>query len=1565
RSLEVAVQNYAPLTSIPLTSIGAVGPLVLLDIMLPTDQANPDWFGAVQMFVSSPSLAIYNSYLGQVELSHLPLAKWLTLPFVLPPDVVAKLSDGGYSDLTFTIALNVPYNENGHYLLDNLRFAADVTPVLFGIAVDKAGVTKAIFDYVTTAASTSIPYGPANALADQNGFIASPREVPPQTFVADPHAPFVGSLLGSQLTWTIGSHSVTATAQSTPLPTTTLPDGTHVVSLPDGRKVNIDSTPPAEPAVSSEPAVGAAFNGAIGAQLSVTPTGAAQYTVPIVIPPGVAGMAPALSLVYNSQSGNGIAGQGWDLGGQSMIYRCPRDAFHDGEARPVQMGAIEGVATDDGLCLDGQRLFLIADGTYRTEIDHNAVVTHSKDGTHERFKVVTKSGETRYYGFRSDSRVELPMIDADLGTKNVGAIWPMDRVVDTWGNYYDLHYNGDQADFTTRGLLLTEIDYTGHLANTGADPGSQGGAFTWVKFGYDFVDRPDVRRLRFGAASLPRNRRLTEITSPLGIYSLTYLPDEPTLPSRLQRIKYCSVAGNCMEPLEFDWEGGGYSWLPQPSAQAAFGQQNTYVLPIPLVKISGNEQRASGVAFADVDGDGKPDLLQAVSGSAEPFVEVSHVWRNTGHGWAQNDNWALPGPLANKDGTRAKGFLVDMDGDGLPDFVREGRFLCDHPESDNTCTRAMLVAFNRLKTQGTWVDEADEHGPTAIFGQSFFDQGGQSLDFKSGQAMIDVNGDGLTDFVNFGNDSTNFPALKVLLNKGPTVGFVTTNDYGGTEGVIQDYHFVDVNRDGLPDLVKPIPFNQGGGSRIYLNTGKLNAQGNVWRLFITLCPIGTTDVDGDGMFDGSTAKNLGGGVLDTTQFFSTGTGCTPDGGEPYGDAIDNLVNEFPGTGFLPSRTLVDFNADGLADLLAIPTQAAGGGGAPVDTSVHFHINTGTTWTLQTQYATVPVFPINGGSVTRPALDLNGDGVTDLLSSGAPGGPFDGEQKAWLNTFKPPIIKKFPSGLARKTEVAYVSITGADDQVGNTYSDPNAVAAGTVAFVTPMRVVKSVTADDALGGTGTATTTYRYESMRASKQSHLPQGFMKVITTDPARITTVSTFAQAYPYTGLLRSVTRYASISTSSDPNGTDRVLVAFATTETQYCDRVVDSFLPPACASNDTPNVYPSNTPLFLYPIHVKDTSRLLTDSTHDFSDEFIDKQITETDYRYDKFGNPLRTTTTIHNEYDVLKSDAVPETYTKETINSYGDPGSLQQQQGKATVVIVNSQRIAPVDGNNLSIGHHTTFEYQPVSFVQGLDGASITALALTKKQEEPNTGSPTEQHTAYAYDRFGNVRVTTVCGSDFTNCAVGAAGPADSPYRTSRVSYDPNDYPLPRGPGLVTSLGYNIGRFPVKRTNPMGHVEYSAYDPVKGGLLQKTDPNGLSVCYQYDDFGRLTAETARCGSDGPITTTTEYFLTSTADPANTKMVTVTRPATGATSWTYVDGLSRLVRELGRSFDGGLVETTTTFDNAGRVAFASKPHPAGVNPANTITTYDDLSRPKIVLQQLGNLGSFGGSVTKRVDIS
>jgi len=89
--------------------------------------------------------------------------------------------------------------------------------------------------------------------------------------------------------------------------------------------------------------------GTIAGGASVSPSGAATYQIPIEIMPGTGGMQPNVSVHYNSQSGNGLLGYGWNLSAVSAITRVGKTIYHDGA-----VGAPDST-TNDNLMMDGQR----------------------------------------------------------------------------------------------------------------------------------------------------------------------------------------------------------------------------------------------------------------------------------------------------------------------------------------------------------------------------------------------------------------------------------------------------------------------------------------------------------------------------------------------------------------------------------------------------------------------------------------------------------------------------------------------------------------------------------------------------------------------------------------------------------------------------------------------------------------------------------------------------------------------------------------------------------------------------------------------------------------------------------------------------------------------------------------------------------------------------------------------------------------------------------------------------------------------------------------------------------
>jgi hypothetical protein len=150
----------------------------------------------------------------------------------------------------------------------------------------------------------------------------------------------------------------------------------------------------------TQPVQAVTVAGTTAGQFSVSPTGAALYSIPIVTPPGIAGVEPKLGITYSSQSGNGIMGMGWNISGLSSITCCPKTLLQDGVISPIQNNLT------DKYCLDGQRLIAIAgtdgaDGTeYRTEQEtFSRIISHGVGvGGPVWFQVWDRSGRILEYG---------------------------------------------------------------------------------------------------------------------------------------------------------------------------------------------------------------------------------------------------------------------------------------------------------------------------------------------------------------------------------------------------------------------------------------------------------------------------------------------------------------------------------------------------------------------------------------------------------------------------------------------------------------------------------------------------------------------------------------------------------------------------------------------------------------------------------------------------------------------------------------------------------------------------------------------------------------------------------------------------------------------------------------------------------------------------------------------------------------------------------------------------------------------------------------------------------------
>jgi hypothetical protein len=121
-SLAIVANGYKVLESAPMNQsvVGGTNSIAWA-IKLSSQQPNPWWIGQMAVNLTCPSRNIYNAWIGQLELTQLPLGQWLNVGLTLPSYVSTALEGAKYSDLSISLVMNVNQGA-GPLLLDNFRF---------------------------------------------------------------------------------------------------------------------------------------------------------------------------------------------------------------------------------------------------------------------------------------------------------------------------------------------------------------------------------------------------------------------------------------------------------------------------------------------------------------------------------------------------------------------------------------------------------------------------------------------------------------------------------------------------------------------------------------------------------------------------------------------------------------------------------------------------------------------------------------------------------------------------------------------------------------------------------------------------------------------------------------------------------------------------------------------------------------------------------------------------------------------------------------------------------------------------------------------------------------------------------------------------------------------------------------------------------------------------------------------------------------------------------------------------------------------------------------------------
>jgi redox-regulated HSP33 family molecular chaperone len=419
-------------------------------------------------------------------------------------------------------------------------------------------------------------------------------------------------------------------------------------------------------------------------------------------------------------------------------------------------------------------------------------------------------------------------------------------------------------------------------------------------------------------------------------------------------------------------------------------------------------------------------------------------------GWSTTLNTILT--TSYKDGTN----FTDVNGDGLVDLV------IGYVKSDgntrnytylNNSNNSWVYSTEYTLAQGYWIYNANT-------------KKGQNFHFS------DVNGDGLVDITKI--EST----LASQFNTGS--GWSTTLNTILTTSYKDGTNFTDVNGDGLVDLV--IGYVKSDGNT--RNYTYLNNSNNSW-----VYSTEYTLAQGYWIYNANTKKGQnfhfsdvnGDGLVDITKIEST-LASQFNTGSGWSTTLNTILT----TSYKDGTNFTDVNGDGLVDLVIGYVKSDG------NTRNYTYLNnSNNSWVYSTEYTLAQGYWIYNANTKKGQnfhfSDVNGDGLVDITK-------IESTLASQFNTGNNVTLSKITSPTQGETNITYTTARIQD-------------ASNKVPFT--LDVIDSITTNDKEGNL--ATTTYGYRN--ASYYYNTPYdkkfaGFGTVIKTNPDGSVVTTKYHQA-------------------------------------------------------------------------------------------------------------------------------------------------------------------------------------------------------------------------------------------------------------------------------------------------------------------------------------------------------------------------------------------------------------------------------------------------------------------------
>ncbi|WP_444940880.1 PQQ-binding-like beta-propeller repeat protein [Microbulbifer sp. ZKSA004] len=1273
--------------------------------------------------------------------------------------------------------------------------------------------------------------------------------------------------------------------------------------------------------------------GSLAGEFKVTESGAATYSVPISIPVGTAEVTPRLSLNYSSQGGNGILGQGWNLGGLSAISRCRRTLGQDGEAGAISWDS------DDRFCLDGQRLILVGSGKYgepgskyRTEVDGFAMITAygGNQGNPSHFTVERKDGSISYYGRGNKSQ----QLADEFGILN----WTISRYEDSAGNGIEFIYSRDN------GHRIHEIHYAfGDATQPGA------------RVSFEYEDRLDVISGYYSGAFLSTKKRMVAVnvlggdSSLLRSYELEYLDSGYDYLSRLERIRECA-GGQCLPDTVFRWRLPATKFLFNVFDRVQLSNQKDRVAMSPRpVDINGDGLADLIWQEPDWDDDGRihDQYFKYLLADADGFgsertvfkygedVDTPYRWemidynvdgradlvvyaREHGH-WMLHQSravhtdfeWTLPLgsspvrlPITDED-TR----FIDINGDGLVDAVSSKGYRLlerDFSEDDKSANVYHFGDEKPWQISGLEAWEMSDPGWESTYV------------YLDPQVVGDFNGDGQVDLV--------LVDSKQLWRADSAEDFVPADrdlwyPGGGPKNAYLSnqhtrFYLAKVEGDKLVAERKLLDFIQGG----FGNNSKKPDATPLTRHNELNKGLLSIDINSDGLVDLLTKNkgvysyqiNTGEGFKESVPLGDFGENTALNWFDYEGDGdLDLVWREHDGFNGQMLFRRWESHAQNFAKddevFQALRADQKGGQDIFVDMN-----GDGVTDYLEFHRDYLHVYHQQNSNVAQNMVDqiTNGLGAQTTIQYGSTSSSAHfarlGVSKA-VNTFCEDAAGDDAteewclSYKANSIDDFYESINGewtGESTLGK--NSPVFETIGTQFLVTRVESTAPA-ADDIPGAVDNAATSavsyfYGRARMQASGRGYL--GFEKIRTVDEQTgVATTTTYRQDFPYIGY----------PLSTEQRSREGMLLSEA--ENTWSLYGWQSSWPQTAKLKGTaalgslqPYISESIEKIYEFKNEGKVQGQLL-------------KTVTK-ENQQDEHGNAKR----IYVNTESFNGDY----FSTETINKYGNGQQVSfanpdhnfnsyAELGRLTATEVSHKRLEAGEHNQAT--RKSTFTYYESGSEAGL---------LRSEVVEPDNGNSGSLElrltTNYEYDYFGNkVLVEKTADNEES--------------RVQRWVYD-------------------NGRFIGREENSYGQTTISVLERNSFGQpTLVTDIAGVETYLAYDVFGRQTLE---------YKTTGAYQVSLFAPaggqcPTSAAYQVVERAAGGGESITCFDSLVREVRKSTIGFDGGWNFVDTEYDNLSRIQHKSEPYQSG-NANYWTTQYYNLAG-QVIGSDLPGIDSSNGT--------